>query len=120
MPTSPFIRTRFSLLRSALLSAAITALIAVFLASAPAARPAAAAEGDAPAAVEERKRIDDLEKKIDALTKQLADARASGSGVPADRLAELERRLDVLAAELEKLRAGSPSEDTSLSASHGH
>jgi len=63
----------------ALLRAVIPAMIALIFACAPAARAVFAA--DAPAAdassEETRKRIDELEKKIDALTKQLADARAT-------------------------------------------
>lgn len=68
---------------------------------------------------ENRRRIDALEKKIDELTRQLSEARASGGAVPSESLAELGRRLDVLAAELEKLRSGSAANEAPLSAGHG-
>lgn len=104
------------------LRAAAAAMIALGLAGPAALRPSQAEEKPGePGAVHAatQKRIDELEKKIDELTKQLADARATGSAVPADRLTELERRLDVLAAELEKLRSGSGADEAPLAAGHG-
>jgi len=122
MPTDAFTRNNPRQLHRNLVRALAAAGIALLLSGLGPIRTACAAEGTSePGAAHAatQKRIDDLEKKIDELTKQLADARASGTGLPADRLAELERRLDVLAAELEKLRSGSAAEEAPLAPGHG-
>ena len=83
----------------------------------------AARAADPPAAPpphdEVRARIEELERKVAELQRLLAEARASGPGVAAERLAELERRLDVLAAEIEKLRSGNAAIETPSAPSRG-
>src|SRR5262245_31987782 len=121
MPTAfPSSRPRHPAAR--VFRAAAAAVIALVFMGPFAQRPGQAAEAGRDAAAADaatQKRIDDLQKKIDELTKQLAEARAAGTAVPADRLAEIERRLDVLAAELEKLRTGSGAAEAPLAPGHG-
>lgn len=70
-------------------------------------------------ASESTRRIEDLEKKLEELSKELAAARSAAQTPAAARLAEIERRIDVLAAQIEALRAGSAVSMTPLSPSHG-
>src|SRR5262245_61267715 len=119
MPTSTTPRSRAQRRLPSLLGrAALAAVLARTLAGSASLTAVHAADAAADEA-ETRKKIDALEKKIDELTRQLAEARASGSGASAERLAELERRLDVLAGELEALRAGTATAEKPLASTHG-
>jgi hypothetical protein len=55
-------------------------------------------------------RLDELERAVEALRAELAEARRTAADaparLPAEAAAELERRIELLAAELEKLRLG--------------
>src|SRR5262249_28994647 len=63
-------------------------------------------------------RLKALEREVEELKRELANARGTGSG-PDAKLAELTRQIGLLAQEIEKLRIGEAAEEPALASTHG-
>lgn len=63
-------------------------------------------------------RLKSLETQVEALRRELAQARSSGT-LPSDKLAELERQIGLMARELEAMRIGEAAAESPLASKYG-